>query len=105
MSIHDTIENKTKLGFPVDGQKVVFSEPLTIHWFSNVVQDQSLLEIGKEYTVKKTQLNSSSSFIWLEELEVYDDERDLPFFNLWSFSWEGRPKSWLEQQGDDYFEK
>jgi hypothetical protein len=105
MSIHDTVEGKKKMGFPEDGQKVIFKEPLTIHWFSNVVQDQKLLEIGKEYTVRKTQLNSSSSFIWLEEVEVYSIEQDLPFFNLWSFDWEGRPKSWLEEQRDKYLEK
>jgi hypothetical protein len=50
-------------------------------------------------------LNSSSSFIWLEEIEPYDKERDMPFFNLWSFDWEGRPKSWLEEQRDKYLKK
>jgi hypothetical protein len=105
MSIHNTNEAKREMGFPEDGQKVVFSEPLTIHWFTNVVKDQELLEIGKEYTVRKTQLNSSSSFVWLEEVEAYDAERDLPFFNLWSFDWEGRPKSWLEEQRDRHLEK
>jgi hypothetical protein len=105
MSIHDTNESKKEMGFPRDGQKVVFKEPLTVHWFTNVVEDQKLLEIGKEYTVRKTQLNSSSSFIWLEEVEVYSTEHDLPFFNLWSFDWEGRPKSWLEEQRDRYIEK
>lgn len=102
MSIHDTADAKKKMGFPEDGQKVVFSEPLSIHWFTNVVEDQKLLEVGKQYTVRKTQLNSSSSFVWLEEVEVYDAERDLPFFNLWSFDWPGRPKSWLEEQRDNY---
>jgi hypothetical protein len=105
MSIHDTVEGKKKMRFPEDGQKVIFKEPLTIHWFSNVVQDQKLLELGKEYTVRKTQLNSSSSFIWLEEVEAYSIEQDLPFFNLWSFDWEGKPKSWLEEQRDKYIEK
>lgn len=102
MSIHDTIDGKKKMGFPEDGQKVIFTEPLTIHWFTNIVQDQSrYLCVGQEYTVRKTQLNSSSSFIWLEELEPYDEERDLPFFNLWSFSWEGKPKSWVEELRDN----
>ena len=105
VSIHNTQKGKEEMGFPKDGQKVIFKEPLTIHWFTNVVEDQKLLEIGKEYTVRKTQLNSSSSFIWLEELEPYDQERDLPFFNLWSFSWGCRPKSWLEEQRDKYIEK
>ena len=106
MSIHDTIESKKEMGFPEDGQKITFVEPLTTHWFTNVVEDQlRYLAVGQEYTVRKTQLNSSSSFVWLEELEPYDEERDMPFFNLWSFNWEGRPKSWLEQQRDKYIEK
>ena len=105
MSIHDTRKGKKEMGFPNDGQKITFKEPIKIHWFTNVVGDQKLLEVGKEYTVRKTQLNSSSSFVWLEELESYDKERDMPFFNLWSFTWEGRPKSWLEEQRDKQLEK
>ena len=105
MSIFNTRKDKKEMGFPEDGQKITFNEPLVVHWFKNVVKDQELLEIGKEYTVRKTQLNSSSSFVWLEELEAYDKERDMPFFNLWSFDWEGRPKSWLEQQRDKYVEQ
>ena len=106
VSIHNTQKGKEEMGFPKDGQKVIFKEPITIHWFQNVVADQSkYLCVGQEYTVRKTQLNSSSSFIWLEELEPYDEERDLPFFNLWSFSWDGRPKSWLEEQRDKHLEK
>jgi len=87
MSILNTQKEKEKLGFPKDGQKVVFKNPCTVHWFNNLVKDQELLEVGREYTVRKTKLNSSSSFIWLEELEVYDKERDLPFFTLWAFDW------------------
>lgn len=78
------------MGLPKNGQKVVFTEPLTMHWFTNVVADQKLLEIGKEYTVRKTNLNSSSTYVWLEEIEAYDVERDLPFFNMWCFDWEGK---------------
>ena len=105
MSIHDTRKGKEEMGFPKDGQKITFKDPTVSHWFTNVVKDQELLEIGKEYTVRKTQLNSSSSFVWLEELEPYDVERDMPFFNVWSFDWEGRPKSWLEEQRDKHIEK
>ena len=105
MSIFDTQKQKEEMGFPKDNQKIIFKEPLTIHWFKNVVEDQKLLEVGKEYTVKKTQLNSSSSFIWLDEIEIYDKDRDMPFFNLWSFDWEGKPKSWLEEQRDKHIEK
>jgi hypothetical protein len=51
------------------------------------VDDQKLLVQGQEYTVRKTQLNSSSTYVWLEEIEVYNAERDLPFFNLLCFDW------------------
>ena len=85
------------MGFPKDGQKIIFANPIEIHWFTNVVKDQELLEVGKEYTVRKTQLNSSSSFVWLEELEPYDTERDMPFFSLWCFDWEGKPESWFDK--------
>ena len=102
MSIHDTISNKEKMGFPKDGQKIIFKEPLTTHWFKNIIDDQvRYLAINQEYTVRKTQLNSSSSFVWLEELRPYNDEQDLPFFSLWSFDWEGKPKSWIEEQKDE----
>ena len=88
MSIFE--KDKERMGLPKDGQKVIFNKPLKMHWFTNVVQDQKLLEIGKEYTVRKTNLNSSSTYVWLEEIETYDAERDLPFFNMWCFDWEGK---------------
>ena len=97
MSIHDTLAAKDEMGFPKDGQKIIFANPIEIHWFTNVVKDQELLEVGQEYTVRKTQLNSSSSFVWLEELEPYDTERDMPFFSLWCFDWEGKPESWFDK--------
>ena len=81
---------KEKMGFPKDGQKITFKWPSTHAWFKNVVEDQKLLEKGREYTVRKTQLNSSSAYVWLEEIETYDAERDMPFFNIWAFDWEGK---------------
>ena len=33
MSILNTQKEKEKLGFPKDGQKVVFKNPCTVHWF------------------------------------------------------------------------
>jgi len=81
---------KEEMGFPKDGQKITFTQPCTHAWFTNVVDDQKYLVIGQEYTVRKTQLNSSSSYVWLEEIETYDTERDVPFFNMWSFDWEGK---------------
>ena len=95
MSIFES--QKKDMGFPDDGQKVIFAKPLDNHWFINIVKDQDLLEVGKEYTVRKTELNSSSSYIWLEELEPYDINRDMPFFNLWSFNWNGKPESWFDK--------
>jgi hypothetical protein len=67
------------------GAKVKFSTPMSDHWFTNVVEDQKLLEVGKEYTVRKVEVASSATYVWLEEIPVYDSERDLPFFNYHSF--------------------
>jgi len=83
-------KDKERMGLPKDGQKITFTQPCEQAWFTNVVKDQELLETGKEYTVRKTNLNSSSTYVWLEEIEPYDTERDLPFFNIWSFDWEGK---------------
>ena len=88
MSIFEN--DKEKMGLPKDGQKITFKWPSTHHWFKCVVEDQELLEKGKEYTVRKTQLNSSSAYVWLEEIPSYDEERDHPFFSLWAFDWEGK---------------
>ena len=67
------------------GTKVKFKIPMLAHWFTNVVEDQKLLEIGKEYTIKKVEVASSATYVWLDEIPVYDEERDLPFFNYHSF--------------------
>jgi len=67
------------------GTKVTFKTPMLAHWFTNVVEDQKLLEVGKEYTIRKVEVASSATYIWLEELPVYDEERNLPFFNYHSF--------------------
>ena len=73
---------------PNKGQKIRFANPAKIHWFTNVVDDQKLLEVGAEYTVDKIHIASSATYVWLEEIECYDEERELPFFNLHSFEWE-----------------
>lgn len=74
-------------GLPTDGQKIKFTKPSEWGFFTSMIKDQELLELDKEYTVRKTQLNSSSTYVWLEEIECYDTERDLPFYNLGSFEW------------------
>jgi len=81
-------DDKERLGFPADGQRITFKHPCEYSWFDSVVDDQKLLVQGQEYTVRKTELNSSSAYVWLQEIEVYDAERDLPFFNLVCFDWE-----------------
>ena len=68
--------------FPKDGQKIKSITNKTNSWFLSVVDDTKKLEIGKEYTVLKTELNSSTSYVWLEEFG-----KDM-FFNLHSFEWE-----------------
>jgi hypothetical protein len=101
MGINDTVNVEAEIKFPEDGQKVIFKRPLSSHWFKNIIDDQvRYLAINQEYTVRKTQLNSSSSFVWLEELRPYNKEQDLPFFSLCAFDWEGKPKSSVEEQKD-----
>jgi hypothetical protein len=67
------------------GTKVKFVKPIEIHWFNNLVEDQKLLEVGNIYTVEKVEVASSSTYLWLQEIPIYDEERDLPFFNYHSF--------------------
>lgn len=73
-------------GFPKVGQKVKYVKPTKVHWFTNVVEDEKRLTLYDDYTVSKTELNSSSSYIWLEE---FPQEKDngTPFFNLGAFDW------------------
>lgn len=68
-------------GFPKDGQKIKAIVNETQSWFTNVKEDTKKLEIGKEYTVLKTELNSSTSYVWLEEFG-----EDV-FFNIHTFEW------------------
>lgn len=77
------IFNKHKIlhGFPKDGQKIKAITNETQSWFTNVKEDTKKLEIGKEYTARKTELNSSTSYVWLEEFG-----EDV-FFNISSFEW------------------
>jgi hypothetical protein len=79
-----SIFNRRKIlhGFPKDGQKIKAIANETNSWFTNVIENTKKLEIGREYTVLKTELNSSTSYVWLEEFG-----KDM-FFNLHSFEWE-----------------
>jgi len=81
--------NKYKFinGLPIEGQKVVFTTPCEHHWFRNVIEDQSLLSVGETYTVKRIEVASSATYLWLEEFPV-DESWGRPFFNMHSFSWD-----------------
>jgi hypothetical protein len=86
-------KRKVLHGLPKVGQKITFIKP-TMSWFTNVNEDAKKLIPGQEYTVRKTELNSSSTYVWLEEFpNIFDpndpmDGRDQPFFNMGSFKWE-----------------
>jgi hypothetical protein len=81
-------------GLPKEGQKIIFKGEKVFSWFTNVIEDTKKLIPGQEYTVRKTQLNSSSTYVWLEEFpNIFDpndpnDGRDQPFFSMHSFKWE-----------------
>ncbi len=90
-SIFDIFKRENNL--PEVGQKIKFVKPMK-SWFINVEEDTKKLVVGQEYTVRKTQINSSSTYVWLEEFpNIFDpndpmDGRDQPFFSMWSFEWE-----------------
>ena len=55
-------------GLPLPGQKIRFVAPAKWGYFTNVIADEkTLLVPGQEYTVRKTSLNSSSTYVYLEE--------------------------------------
>jgi len=67
------------------GTKIKFVKPITKHWFTNVVEDQKLLEVGGIYTVEKVEMASSATYLWLQEFPSYEEGKKLPFFNYHSF--------------------
>lgn len=69
-------------GLPSPGQKVKYSKETKFAFFQKVVENAKLLKLGDYYTVKKTQLNSSSTYVWLEE---FSDDK---FFSMHSFTWD-----------------
>lgn len=79
-------------GLPVIGQKIQYTHR-THSWFTNVKADRDALVLGEWYTVRKTELNSSSTYVWLQEFpNIFDDNdpkdgRDQPFFNMGSFTY------------------
>ena len=83
--ISTTVKTLQILPLAAKGTKIKFVKPINQHWFYNVVNDQKFLEVGKVYTVDKVEMASSATYVWLEEIPIYDSERQLPFFNYHSF--------------------
>ena len=79
-------------GLPLPGQKIRFVAPAKWGYFTNVIADEkTLLVPGQEYTVRKTSLNSSSTYVYLEEywIEGLDEYRNnQKMFTMQSFEWE-----------------
>lgn len=79
-------------GLPLPGQKITFVAPAKWGYFTNVIEDEkTLLVPGQEYTVRKTSLNSSSTYVYLEEfwVEGLDEYRNnQKRFTMQSFKWE-----------------
>lgn len=94
---------KEAMGFPKDGQKIKFTKPSKWGWFQSIVDNEKLLTVGQEYTVRKTELNSSSAYVWLEEFP--DDEKGQPCFSIWGFVWDGQVdivKATVKLKEDEY---
>lgn len=78
-------------GLPVRGQKVKYTKPSTWCFHTNILENENMLEVGKEYTVRRVQLNSSSTYVCLEEFweEGLDEYRhNQKAFNMHAFEWE-----------------
>lgn len=80
------------LGMPKKGQKITYKEPTKFCFHTDVLENEKkLLELEKEYTVQKVSVNSSSTYVVLEEF--YDPDLDeyrnnQITFNLHAFEWE-----------------
>lgn len=74
-------------GLPKVGQKIVFRQPAKFAFLSSTVNaENNLLEVGKTYTVRDVELNSSTTYVWLEEFP--EEQNGDVFFNMHSFDWE-----------------
>jgi hypothetical protein len=95
-------------GLPVRGQKIKYVKPTKFAFHSNVIENEkNLLELGKEYTVRRVDLNSSSTYVCLEEfwIEGLDEYRNnQKSFNMHAFSWEKPPIDPERMIGRDYLD-
>ena len=75
---------------PRPGTKVTFTKKTKFAFFKSTIENEDLLELGAEYTVKKVNLNSSSTYVYLEEF--WDENLDTyrfnqKAFNIGAFTW------------------
>lgn len=79
-------------GLPLPGQKIKYVKPTKFAFHSNVIEDEkNLLKLGEEYTVRKVELNSSSTYVFLQEFweEGLDEYRyNQKFFSMHAFEWD-----------------
>ena len=81
-------------GLPKEGQKITYKNVTKFALHSNAIDNEALLTLGETYTVKKVNLNSSSTYVYLQEF--HDDTLDeyratQKFFSMQAFEWE-KPK-------------
>jgi hypothetical protein len=80
-------KHKILNGLPKIGQKIKFREAAKFAFLPQTAQAEfNLLEKGQEYTVREVELNSSTTYVWLEEFP--DDGPNEVFFNMHSFDWD-----------------
>lgn len=58
---------KFLFNLPKPGDKIVFNKLSSWHWFTNILESEKKLVIGQEYTVDKTELASSATYVWTKE--------------------------------------
>lgn len=84
------------LKLPKLDQKVRFKKQPKFHFFTNVLEDSKMLNVGQEYTVRWIEVASSHTQVWLNEflpenINGYDSHRR-PYFSLNDFEWEDEEK-------------
>jgi hypothetical protein len=81
-------------GLPREGQKITYNNVTKFALHRDAINNEKLLTIGESYTVKRVNLNSSSTYVcleefWIEGLDEYRNNQKI--FNMHAFSWE-KPK-------------
>ena len=79
---------------PKSGEKITFKYPKTSDVFLDLLENQKLLEINKEYTLSYINfVDMDSSCVSLVEFPSLSETSKPPMFSLTIFDWSGRPDS------------